>query len=428
MRRDVLSVALTLRSGADSQARKMILGLNAYRLAVLLGCATLAIPNSAAGQQAPVEDPVFQAVFDAVNGGDSDAADRLLAPLRDAGNARAHYVTAQIYDEGLGRPADMVRAIHHYRIAAKAGLAEAQYNLANMLIHADPPVRDEAEATQWFRQAAERGLAIAQVEYGISLERGRGIMIDLTASVQWFQRAAEQGDNYGALNVGNAYATGRGVEQDFAKAAPWFRQAADANLAFAQNTLGSLYFHGQGVEQNVSEALMWWQRAADQGEPLAIDNLRMHRAKSSVGDLAEVARSDEDRLQQFVPRFGPAASIRFPAATPDGPARAFITTGDKATIQLAWSERAAIITQERDKLSQGARLIARRSVQTGITRLELKHPDGQWTVIDHWRDVDGIYRMVSVRHDRRETAAALVDQFDTAREQIMFGGPARPTL
>lgn len=112
-----------------------------------------------------------------------------------AGDAWAQLNLGAAYDHGSsGFPLDPVRAVRWYRLAAEAGLAEAQFNLAHCLATGNGVVRDDAQSLQWMLKAAEQGLASAQFLAGVMLNDGIGAARDRDAALGWLRRAADNGN------------------------------------------------------------------------------------------------------------------------------------------------------------------------------------------------------------------------------------------
>jgi TPR repeat protein len=120
--------------------------------------------------------------------------------------------------------------------AARAGDADAQFNLGAAYDLGDGVARDPAEAARWFRQAAEQGDREAQSRLGSMLYHGDGVVRDDNAAFGWLARAAQQGD------------------------------------VVAQRGLAVLYYNGQGTPQHLVEALKWALLAAGQGDAQAADH------------------------------------------------------------------------------------------------------------------------------------------------------------
>ena len=97
---------------------------------------------------------------------------------------------------------------------AKAGDAEAQFNLGDRYCHGDGVPQDDKEAVKWYRKAAEQGYAFAQHNLGVMYANGRGVPEDDKEAVKWFRKAAEQGYAFAQFNLGVRYDTGRGVPRE----------------------------------------------------------------------------------------------------------------------------------------------------------------------------------------------------------------------
>lgn len=122
------------------------------------------------------------------------AADEVdLGALRvqaEAGDARAQLNLGAAYDHGYGLPKDQEQALHWYQKAAEQGLAEAQFNLAHLLVDAEiSPVA----AAEWMAKAAEQGMLDAQFLMGVTYAEGIGVEQDPLQGRLWLQRAIDAG-------------------------------------------------------------------------------------------------------------------------------------------------------------------------------------------------------------------------------------------
>ena len=77
---------------------------------------------------------------------------------------------------------------------AKAGIAEAQFNLGVMYAEGEGVPKDAVQAVSWYRKAAEQGLARAQGNLGAMYSRGEGVPKDFVTAYMWRNLAAAQGD------------------------------------------------------------------------------------------------------------------------------------------------------------------------------------------------------------------------------------------
>jgi len=116
-------------------------------------------------------------------------------------------------------------------------------------------------AAKWCQIAAKQGIADAQFTLGVMYHIGQGVPKDYAKAVKWYRKAAEQ-DHAGAQNnLGAMYAFGQGVPQDYAEAVNWWRKAAEQGYASAQFNLGVMYAFGQGVMKSGAVAADWYYKA-----------------------------------------------------------------------------------------------------------------------------------------------------------------------
>jgi TPR repeat protein len=137
-------------------------------------------------------------------------------------------VHADPFEEGAlaYQRGDYIAAIDTWRPAAEAGDARAQFRLATIYDSGFGVARDMAEANRWFRLAAEQGMAEAQFYVGLSFYEGKGVGQDYFKAVDWFLLAANQGHAESLYLLGYMYENGWGVLQDFAEAGQWYERAA----------------------------------------------------------------------------------------------------------------------------------------------------------------------------------------------------------
>jgi len=186
--------------------------------------------------------------------GDYATAWRILAPLAEAGDARAQNDVGVMFGRGLG-------VAQSYR-----------------------------DAAVWIERAAEQGNPHAQTTLGYMYYRARGVKRDYRAAALWSRRAAEQGVASAQSNLGMLYDQGQGVEQNYSEAARWYRRAAEQGFPEAQRNLGSMYEHGSGLPADSLLAYAWYGVASAAGDETAL-KLRARIARGMSSD--EIARARE---------------------------------------------------------------------------------------------------------------------------------------
>jgi TPR repeat protein len=218
-----------------------------------------------------------------------------IAPLEDAaraGVADAAYELGRAHAAGLGVEADAVRALQWYRRAAVQGLPQAQFELGwaaetGLGMDADPAV-----AAGWYHEAAEAGNLMAMNNLGWLHAQGEGVARDPARAVALYRAAAEGGEPVAMGNLAWMLENGIGTAQDTGEAARWYLDAANAGEAQAMLALGNLHLLGQGVARDAVSALRWFHRARMAGRAEAL---------SYIGEVYEKsqAKHDPERAAAF---------------------------------------------------------------------------------------------------------------------------------
>lgn len=128
---------------------------------------------------------------------------------------------------------DESRAIHYYKLAAEAGFAYAQYNLAQLY---DPDSGSTinrnfniVEAVKWYIEAAKLGDPEAQYRLGVCYQEGRGVVQSDDRSMAYFKLAAAQGNPEALYKAGMGFLWGRGVPKDEREGLKFLIAAANTN-------------------------------------------------------------------------------------------------------------------------------------------------------------------------------------------------------
>jgi len=197
-----------------------------------------------------------------------------------AGDAEAAYEIGIMYLKGQGVDADRGQADQWLKQAAAAGNNSASSKLARMAAEQDELNRN--------RQRAEAGDAEAQYETGMMYLAGKGVGADTGLAVTWLQKAAAQDNLKAVTRLGMLYLKGDGVPAAPERAVAMLARAAGSEV-LAQYYLGEAYAEGLGVKRDYPQAIAWYQKAADNG---------FSRAAGNIIDLEEEMRMDERRRQR----------------------------------------------------------------------------------------------------------------------------------
>ncbi len=183
-----------------------------------------------------------------------------------AGSAEAQYELAIAYASGILVTQNRKLALAWMRKAAERGALEAQNTVADMLGSDRASPEKKAESLVWRRKAAERGHASAQSSLGTAYRYGDGVPKDSQAATKWHEKAAQQGNAGGQFGLAMSYALGDGAPRDDRLALEWAQKAANTGNQVAQFYMGLVYADGLlGVTKNMEAAMTWWQKSADQG-------------------------------------------------------------------------------------------------------------------------------------------------------------------
>ncbi len=148
---------------------------------------------------------------------------------------------------------------------ARAGSADAQETLGELLMAGMLIARDPVAACGYFAQAApSRPDALHSL--AACTEMGVGGAPNLVRAAELYKQAADKGYAKSMCALGNLYITGRGVPKDPAQGASLCLMGAKAGNADAQTDLGNLYLQGLGVPRDMVQARYWYEKAAASGQ------------------------------------------------------------------------------------------------------------------------------------------------------------------
>lgn len=161
----------------------------------------------------------------------------------ERGNKDAQFALGRMYQEGSGVARSLPQAEAYYRRAASQGHAEAQGNLAVVLI----ATNRIQEGMDWLRKGADAGSIRAMVALGNFLVTGTGVKKDPAAAKTWLDKAAAEGDGEAYESLSLLYETGTGVEKNPAKAVEMLNEASKRNSVKAMLKLAGMYLSGNEI-------------------------------------------------------------------------------------------------------------------------------------------------------------------------------------
>lgn len=184
-------------------------------------------------------------------------------------DAAFHYHMGLNYYDGLGDKPDYVKAVEHFKRAAKLNHTRAQGMLGQCYRNGRGVNRDLTKAFHWIERASKQNDTIAHFLYGTLLATDQGTPLDYKKAMTFYLKAAAKGHAPAMNNIGALYEQGHGVPKNYVEAIKWYRMAAGMSLANAQCNLGQLHASGRGVPANSTEAVIWYKKAANQNHPQA---------------------------------------------------------------------------------------------------------------------------------------------------------------
>jgi uncharacterized protein len=280
---------------------RRLLGLSAAAVAIAQGVAfaqpahTYVLPPAAGGPAPSPSGPPPDLAFGAYQRGYYITAlnEAMKAIRADPKDSAAMTLIGELYRTGAGVRLDGAEAEHWYRLAAKLGDRQAQFELGLMTLTGQGGLtKDRAAAAALFEQAAAQGHAGALYNLGVMAIGGDDTTgPDFAKAAELFRRAADLGDGDAAYSYGLLARSGRGVDLDTEEAARWIKRSADAGVVAGQIEYAIMLYNGEGVLRDETAAAKLFGRAAAQNNPIAQNRLA-HLYATGRGvkqDLAEAA-------------------------------------------------------------------------------------------------------------------------------------------
>lgn len=138
-------------------------------------------------------------------------------------------------------------------------------------------VKKDIKKGQKFRmKAAKAGYAQAQYDIGLRYYNGRIEKQDYGKAFEWFQKAADQGYADAIYRIAYMYEWGKGVQEDKQKAFEMYLPIAEKGHKKAIKSLASLY---RDHFMQPEKELEWWKRGAEFGHGIFMYELAKYYEK-----------------------------------------------------------------------------------------------------------------------------------------------------
>jgi TPR repeat protein len=216
----------------------------------------------------------------------------LLARAAKAGIAEAEYGMAQCYFEGSGVPSNRPEAVRWLKAAAEHDYLDAQVLLSSFYLQGfanetnavpasgsqidqlfagdeepETSAPDFESAALWAQRAAEAGSAQAQALLGYILTNGPESLRDFDEAYRCYERSAAAGCAQGHLGYAISLMRQDKDPRKWRRVAEEMRRASDGGLPTATFLLAALAEAGApGVEANAAAAAQLYRVAAERGQ------------------------------------------------------------------------------------------------------------------------------------------------------------------
>lgn len=226
------NLALPRAQNGDPAAQTLVAELLARGMGVPLNAKEAAKWYAAAAERG-VPEAQFQYALMLLDGDfvpkDEKQAHALMQAAAEAGNALAQFNFAQLLVKE--NPGDLSRAVTYYERAAQAGLADAQYALAQAYANGvGGKAQDDAKARGLLEKAARQNFDTAQLDLAQWLIDGRGGERDYEKGFGWMLIAARGGNVAAQNRLAKLYVAALGTDPDPILAAGWYIVARRAGL------------------------------------------------------------------------------------------------------------------------------------------------------------------------------------------------------
>jgi len=198
-----------------------------------------------------------------------------------AGDAEAQYQLGEIYFEALKTKQDLPEAKEWIEKAAAQKNAKARYRLASMWFRGVGFKADSVEGRKLFAQSlpglkklAEAGDADAQGKLGVLYVMGVAVGQDFAKAMELFQKAAAAGNAKAQADLAADYLAGKSMAINPTLAGEWFEKAAQAGHGPAQIQLGILCIQARGRRQDIAAGIKWIETASRSGHPVSAKNAK----------------------------------------------------------------------------------------------------------------------------------------------------------
>lgn len=147
-----------------------------------------------------------------------------------AQNDSGNYILGYIYRFGIKGCKDIMKALYHYKLAAKNGDAISQKTIGFIYMNEMEETNEanKQKGIKYYKLAADQNLAAAQNNLGYRYLIGSGIKKNIEKALYYLEMATDQDCKTSAIILGGIYKGGEeGIEKDYRRAIHYFELADD---------------------------------------------------------------------------------------------------------------------------------------------------------------------------------------------------------
>lgn len=192
---------------------------------------------------------------------DAAEAYKWFAAAAEQGSKEAHLFLGMLLYDGKGVAKDEPAALAHWRTAAEAGIAEAQFRLGRVLARTPETAQEGVSLLQQaVREGQRGGVPQAATALGMMYYKGVGVPADAQTAAKWYALGATGGDPLAQMVYAQMLLLGDPVPRDEQRGMAMLRMAAGQDYAPAIAALIHLLRNAPDAAANEAEAEAWSKR------------------------------------------------------------------------------------------------------------------------------------------------------------------------
>lgn len=192
---------------------------------------------------------------------DYDEAFKWFSAAAVQGSKEAHLFLGMLCMDGNGTTKDEAAAVAHWRVAAEADIAEAQFRLGRVLARRPESSREGIDLLRRaVREGQRGGVPQAATALGAIYMKGVNVPADPQEAAAWYERGAMGGDPLAQLVFSQMLMLGDPVPCDEQRGMALLRMAAGQDYPQAIALLINLLRNAPDAAEHEKEAEAWSKR------------------------------------------------------------------------------------------------------------------------------------------------------------------------